>query len=146
MPRAPRQQDRDGKDRKERIPLGTPQAKLTVPERRGFYRRWINDTPGRLLRAEQAGYSFVPDETQGEDEEGRKMAKSALVGTKEDGSPLYAFLMELPQELYDQDQKAKQKPLDEFDEALRRGNIRGADEQDTNAFYVPEEGISVRTD
>jgi len=54
--------------------------------------------------------------------------------------------MEIPLELYNEDQKAKQKPLDEFDDALRRGNIRGADERDNSAFYVPEEGISVRND
>ncbi|MDH3914495.1 MAG: hypothetical protein OEU09_24735 [Rhodospirillales bacterium] len=146
MPRAPREEDRDEKGRSERIPLGTPQSKLAVPERAEFYRRWINDTPGRIQRAEQAGYSFVADMTQEKDEEGNLTAMSALVGSKEDGSPLYAFLMEIPLELYNEDQKAKQKPLDEFDDALRRGNIRGADERDNSAFYVPEEGISVRND
>ena len=145
MPRAPRQEDRTETGRKKRIPLGTPQAKLAVPGRKGFVRRWINDSPGRLLRAEEADWTPVIDDIESE-EKGRAVGKNALVGTKEDGSPLYAYLMEIPEDIYNEDQKAKQKPLDEFDDALRRGNIRGADERDNEAFYVPDEGISVRND
>ena len=132
--------------RKKRVPFGTPEARLSAPKRDGFYRRWFNDTPGRVQRALDAGYALVRDETFEEDEDGKKPAVSRVVGTNEDGSPMHAILMELPMELWDQDQKVKQAPLDEFDDALRRGNIRGADERDNSSFYVPDEGISVRND
>lgn len=145
MPRESRKDDREETGRKARIPLGVPQPKLAVPGRKGFVRRWINDSPGRILRAQEADWMPVMDEIQSQ-EEGRAVGRHALVGSKEDGSPLYAYLMEIPEDLYNEDQRAKQKPLDDFDDALKRGNIRGADERDNSAFYVPKEGISVRND
>lgn len=132
--------------RRERVGLGTIQPKLAAPHRDGFHRRWVNDSGGRVRFALSQDWTHVEDaHERGEDGRGQKM--SMTVGTKEDGSPLTAYLMEIPMELYEQDQKRKQIPLDQFDEQLKRGIITGADAKDgADNFYVPSEGITLRRD
>lgn len=134
--------EREPSGRRKRTPLGTPQQKMARPEHKGYFRRWINDTAGRIQRASQEdSYRHVRIEGDGE----RKEQESMVVGTNEDGSPRRAYLMEKPMSHYKEDQIEKEKPLEAFDEVLRRGNIVGADVKDTESFYVPDEGISVRT-
>lgn len=146
MARAPRAANRKPKtERQQRVPLGTPQAKLAVEPRSGYMRRWINDKPGRIQKALAGGYQHVTQVVES-DEEKRSENISAVVGVNEDGTPMRAFLMEIPQRLYDQDQKAKEAEIAKIDDTIRRGNVRKADPKDRNAFYVPSEGISVRTD
>ncbi len=144
-PRGARPTSRDGTGRRKRVPLGTAQPKLVAAHRPGYVRRFVNDWPGRLARANVAGYEHVIDENAEEDE-GRASYRSEIVGVNEDGSPLKAYLMEIPEEYYREDQMEKDKPLAQFDEELRRGNIREADQKDADRYYVPDTGISVRTD
>lgn len=131
--------DRDGEGRRRRKPLGTTEQKLARPHNKGFVRRWLNDTPGRVERAKEAGYRHVRTD------DGEKSPEVAVVGVSEDGSPLHAYLMEIPEKYYKEDQLEKERPLAEFDKVLKRGNITGADPKDTESYYVPDEGISVKT-
>lgn len=145
--RVPRQRARSERGRKRRQPLGQSQQKLaaTVPD--GMVGHWFNDTPGRVQQAMDAGYTFISNEGEDLEEEGsRDQARRELVGRKEDGSPMYAYLMAIPAEWYQEDQAAKQSAVDETDSAIRRGNIRGAARGDESSYYVPSEGISVRND
>lgn len=58
---------------------------------------------------------------------------SRIVGAKEDGQAMSAYLMEIPVEWYDEDQKVKQRPLDEFEAALKgKPTIEGG--------YTPRSG------
>lgn len=114
--------------RKERVPLGQHRMKLKTETRDGYVRRWINDKPGRLDDAVAGGYEFVTDPKvkvgEGQDASqtpGVGSAVSRIVGTHEDGSPLRAYLMEIPQNVYDEDQAAKAESVDERENALRRG-------------------------
>lgn len=124
-----------------RIPLGTPRQKLTYPSREGYVRRWLNDQRNRIHDAELAGYQFVEEE-----QDGRQVKVSRLVGSKEDGSPMMAYLMEIRQEFYDADQAEKQKPIDEFDAQLRRGlsNPEDIAAEDRGKMYTPSEGTTLR--
>lgn len=143
-PRADHLTARDETGRKERVPLGAPRPKMAAPTRAGYVRRWMNDDGDRIRQAEAGGYQFVEDERE-IDESGRGVRVSQTVGTKEDGSPLRAFLMEIRQEFYDADQASKQSKIDEVQTAIERGDIRGAQSQDQDKYYVPDEGISVRS-
>ena len=143
-PRAARPTTREETGRRARVPLGDPQPKMAAAKRAGYHRRWINDVGDRLRAAEAAGYQFVEDEKE-VDEAGRGVRRSMTVGTKEDGSPLKAFLMEIRNEFYEADQAVKQAKLDEMDAAMRRGDVRGAQPQDQDKYYVPDEGISIRS-
>lgn len=136
-----RQQEKQ-KERVKRVPLGVPRAKLDVPKIPGYHTHWLNDEPGRLEAATAGGYEFVHEkELQGEagnTDLGEKVSR--IVGRNEDGSPLRAFLMKLKEEWYREDQRAKQKPVDEVDMAIRQGTLN---EKPDDKRYVPREGISM---
>ena len=110
--------------------------------------RWVNDYPGRLHKAELGGYAFVNDPTihVGDGPDNRKDGLSTkvrcLVGTNEDGSPLHAYLMIIDKDQYDEDQRTKQEPLDEFDKALLAGNVEGT--VGVDGRYIPASGINVK--
>jgi hypothetical protein len=148
MPRAPRAETRVDAvaGRKQRVPLGVPRTKLTTPQRQGYKRRWINDDgKGRLQNALAGGYSYVedPDLQVGEDGGGDRPDSrvSRIVGRGEGGKPLRAFLMEIPSELYQEDQASKQAALDEVDRAIRKGRLVTDGEEHR---YVPDGGKAIR--
>lgn len=115
----------------DRIPLGVPRAKLSVPPRPGYVRRWINDKENRLWHAQQAGWQFVEDPKlkvgEAAESGNRDMGSrvSRPVGTHKTGAPMYCYLMEIKQELYEEDQAEKQRKLDEIDQSIKGGNISG---------------------
>lgn len=125
--------------RRVRKPMGTMEQKLAYPARPGYHRRWFNDVRNRIARAQEAGYEFVL-----ENRDGREEKVSALVGTNEDGSPMTAYLMEIRQEFYNEDQAAKQAAVDEIDAAIMRG-VRGQDAEQ-GRYYTPSEGTSMRAE
>lgn len=134
--------------KKERIPLGAPRSKLTVPKRAGYVRRWINDDgKGRLQAALEGGYAYVtdPELRVGEDGGGDKPDSrvSRIVGRGEGGKPLRAFLMEIPREQFKEDQASKQAALDEVDRAIRKGRLVPQGEENR---YVPDKGRAIRVD
>ena len=146
--RSPRAETRveETSKRKVRVPLGVPRSKLTVPQRPGYKRRWINETAGRLQAAQEGGYTFVedPDLRVGEDGNGDSRPDSRvsrIVGRAEGGKPLRAFLMEIPSEQYKEDQASKQAALDEVDRAIRKGSLVPQGEEHR---YVPEQGRAIR--
>jgi hypothetical protein len=47
--------------RPARKPFGSMSLKLDYPQRDGFHRHWFNDIPGRIGRAQEAGYEHVKD-------------------------------------------------------------------------------------
>lgn len=124
-------------DRKERVPLGAIRAKMTVDaDTKGRYpgkrMRWINDTAdGRVQHAQDGGYAFVNgdgkekigDGQNGNSDMGSRVSR--VVGTKEDGTPLRAYLMAIDEEFYKEDQAAKQKEVDEIDAQIRSGSVGG---------------------
>lgn len=142
-PRASRPTSReDDAPRRRRVPLGTAQLKLEYPSREGYVRRWFNDRGNRIHAAQAAGYEFVE-----ENSDGRRMRVSRRVGTHEDGAPMNAYLMEIRQEFYDEDQAEKQKVNDAIDDAImRRETPEQAASQDRGAFYTPSEGRSMNVE
>jgi hypothetical protein len=117
---------------RSRIPMSVPRAKLATPELPGMHSHWINDYPGRIMQAQQAGYEFVSQEEalitmpdlagsalgQGTDLGSRV---SVVVGANADGSPLRAFLMKLRNEWFLADQASSAQRVDALDEAMRQG-------------------------
>jgi hypothetical protein len=116
-------------NRKERIPFGMPQRKFNCPENDGFHYRIFNDNwaadPGRIQRAKLAGYEIVEGSEQ------------IPVGTNENGTAIKGILMRIPQTLFDEDQKLKQKEVDRVDEAIKGGTL----EQGQNDKRYSRDGI-----
>lgn len=136
--------------RKERIPLGRTRLKLTAPKRPGFHRHWINDVGGRLEEAQSGGYQFVMDEglkigetALGSGNQDLGNCVSRIVGTLPDGKPQRAYLMEIEEEYYQQDQVEKQKRLDVIDAQIKGGTFNPENDNDMKR-YVPSEGISIK--
>lgn len=108
---------------RKRIPFGVARTKLDVPYKpEGFHLHWVNDAAGRVYAAQQGGYEFVsPQEvglettTEGEDK------VKILVGKTDNNQPLFAYLMKIKQDWYDEDQTAINEKQDMFDEAIKRG-------------------------
>lgn len=111
--------------RETRIPFGNFEQKLAYPNREGYRRYWFNDEPGRIQKALEAGYEHVFDPIQ-------KQNVSRVVGRNESGGSLTAFLMEIPQEWFEEDMAAYQKIIDEKEAGYKRGKVEtaGADSQD----------------
>lgn len=132
--------------KRERVPLGRHRQRMGI----GRYEvptnkvpRWVNDKGTRVSDALAGGYEFVRDPSikPGEDDlisRNPGDAVSMKVGTKKDGSPLTAYLMMIDKELYDEDQKEKQRRLDEIDSAIQHGRHES---QFEDGKYVPKSGI-----
>lgn len=108
--------------RAKRIPFGAARSKLgvtmSVP---GYHLHWVNDAAGRVAEAQAGGYTFVEPKEVGDAASGTQVKR--LVGTQEDGSALYAYLMKIEDEFYAEDQKLNTKIADEFEQAIRRGKL-----------------------
>lgn len=128
------------------------QAKLTVNKQiPGYHLHIFNDEPGRIQTAIDGGWEFVtPDEvggvkdsvTSGNTDLGDKVR--FLVGTSEKGDGLYAYLLKIKQEWYDEDQAEIQKRNDRVDDAIR-GGVNVASGTSAEGFYTPKGGINYKT-
>jgi hypothetical protein len=115
----------------KRVPLGQHVSKLAYPPRPGFVRRWISDLPGRVDRALGAGWSHVKNI---KNKTPVKMVTDPSLGM----SGRQGFLMELPEELYQEDQKLKQDSLDEVDNAIYNGvHNQEANDKRYNPTFAP---------
>ena len=108
---------------------GKLQVGATIP---GFHLHIFNDTPGRIQAATENGYEFVhPNEVGGVMENvtsrntdiGDKVR--FLVGAGEKGEPMYAYLMKIKEEWWEEDQRQLQERNDKTDAAIRGGKIDG---------------------
>lgn len=131
IPAAP--QPTDLPQRSARKPFGSMSLKLDYPQREGFHRHWFNDIPGRVDRAKEAGYENVKSN------DGKPVSR--VVGVAEGGGALTAYLMEIPEEWYQQDIAQEQNHIAEKEAAMKRGVVEGAEGGNQ---YVPSQGISIR--
>jgi hypothetical protein len=111
--------DRPLVGKRRRASVGGHSLKLTAPVREGFVRRWVNDDGNRIADAEELAYEFVSDPAIKSSGEGSRVSR--LVGTKANGEPLRAYLMETPVEEYQAGLREKAEHNAKIDEAIRRG-------------------------
>jgi hypothetical protein len=141
------------REMRTRIPMSVPRAKLATPEIPGFHVHWLNDYPGRILQAQQAGYEFVsqeealvtmPDLAGSPVGAGTDLGSrvSVVVGKNEDGTPLRAYLMKLRQEWYREDQAVAQQRVDQIHGAIEHGKQQGDAAGDNTHRYV--KSVSVK--
>ncbi len=130
--------ERPSRERVRNVFNGT-QAKLTVNHQiPGYVLHIFNDEPGRIQTAIDGGWEFVsPDEvggvkdsvTSGNTDLGEKVRY--LVGTSEKGDGLYAYLLKIKQEWWEEDQRELQKRNDRVDDAIRGGvNVKDGTSSD----------------
>lgn len=125
--------------KRTRKPFGSMDQKLAWDPVPGMHIYWFNDVPGRVERAKDAGYEHVTDA------DGKPVKRNVGVGV--DGNGLSAYLMQIPQEWYEEDMRIEQRKVDELEEGITRGEIdgRGLSKEDKGEhFYVGKQGIKVR--
>ncbi len=105
--------------RRRRASVGGHALKLMAPAKPGFVRRWFNDDGNRIAKAEDLAYDFVTDEGIKTDDPSSRVSR--LVGTKANGEPLRAYLMETPVEEFQAGLDEKATENAKTDEAIRRG-------------------------
>lgn len=112
--------------KKTRIPIATRNV-LRADEREGFHRRFFNDKDDRIARAEAAGYVKVRGNVSTGDPHVGDSSKKGSCVTKSVGGGMKAYLMELPQEFYDEDQKVKQDAIDETEKGMTMDSTKAKD-------------------
>lgn len=130
---APDRPNRDIKQRtNKRVPLGVHRQKLVLNNLNdpNYQYRWVNDTGTRIHDALQGGYEFVTAEKAMEIGVRDVVPTNTDLGTGvsmvvERGTGRRAFLMRIDRALFEEDQAAKQQKVDEIDNAIRSGNIKG---------------------
>jgi len=115
-------------DGTKRIPFGQKHAKLHYAQRPGYMRRWVNDTPGRIMGAERGGYKHVKDN------EGNPVKTHA--GLQAMGGAMNCYLMEIPMQWYQEDFAFKQESVDETDKAIYGGTFK---EEPDDKRYLPKD-------
>ena len=121
-------------DESQWVPMSAPVARLQIPEKPGYHRHWFRNEPGRIERAQRAGYRFV-DASEvsvvnrslgGAPEEGGNTDLGSRVsvaagGIADNGQAMRLYLMECPQHLYKKNLAMLQADTDNTVTALSAG-------------------------
>lgn len=109
----------------KRVPLSEQKKSLmTVPEKPGFKRRWVNDNEQgqRVAAFLRAGWRIVEDTVQVGVE--GVVSQNQTVGSgarKYVGAGVMAILMEIEEKYFNEDQAAKAARIDEVERAIYGG-------------------------
>lgn len=88
----------------------------------GYVYRIVNDVGDRVEMFKQAGYELVESEAVQVGE--RRVNAASALGSKAqvsvDSTGTKAFVMRIPKEWYDEDQRAKQSDVDELERTIKK--------------------------
>ena len=138
--------------RRKRGTFNGTQAKLSADvdkiRAQGYHVHIVNDMDNRISELLDRGYEFIlSHEVEGitinvvsrNTDIGDKVR--FLVGTQKTGDPLYAYLMKIKQEWYDEDMRDIQDRNDKIDESIRRGKTAIGD----NGNFYAQGDIKMKT-
>jgi len=143
--------EKSSTDRK-RVPMSTAQLKLSVPEIPGFHLHWMMGTPSRIAQATKAGYTFVDtDEVDvvnsgladdasknGNTDMGSRVSLVAGSDTGEDGKEQRLYLMKLPIEYWEDDQRDLEAKNEQIASTIRGGGDVGGSTNGSENRYIPD--------
>ena len=116
---------RETASRPKRTPLGA-RNRLTFGEQDPNYvYRVINDQDDRLKAAQEAGYEFVSGDGELGDKRVAEGGKIDSRISKPVGNGVRGFLMRIPREFYEEDQKAKAERIDATERAMKPNKAKG---------------------
>lgn len=124
--RLTREEMNDRIETRKRVPLHEQREVLTTKKRPGWIRRIVNDVGDRIAKFELAGWRVVPDNDVQVGDLGVTRNMSLGTGARVNvgrtgyGMSTEAVLMEIPEELYNEDQRVKQRKLDETEQVIKR--------------------------
>ena len=116
--------------RKKRVSVTDGREILSVKNKEdGFTYRWVNDIDGRVKGMEARGWEHVDHDVEVGETRADSGSNVGSTVSKGVGRGTTAFLMRIENELYDEDQLAKQKMLDEKERAMKKQLNNGEDGQ-----------------
>ena len=146
--------------RRTRVAPGIASRNLEYPSREGYVRRVVCDRHGRLEKFTRGGWAYVTEDQLEEKNPGTLKAStregvdsrvSQVVGTHKNLTPMTGYLMEIPEELYQEDQDEKMDRLDALEGSLRAGaDADGSGKAGTpqnpghDGRYVGRQGIKIQ--
>lgn len=109
-----------------RTPVGR-RNRLTVTNKDpAFHYRIVNDTADNVLRYQEAGYELVPDSKHAVGDKRVNMATSeGSIKQISVGGDVKAFLMRVPKDIYEDNQKEKAARVDQLEEDSKRNALTG---------------------
>lgn len=127
-------------------PMSTATLRLEVPNKPGWHRHWFRGTPGRLARAQQAGYRFVDQAdcdvnnfdlagdsgAAGSTDLGSRVSVSAGDEGSVEGQAGRMYLMECPEHLFEHSQEILGERLDKIADALKGGMVGAGEKGETS--------------
>lgn len=115
--------------RPQRVALHEQRDKMTVANRDPDYAyRWVNDVEDRVDRFKLGGYILENDPKQiGDSATEQGINRTSSITEKFVGNKTKAVLMKIHKDLYEADQLAKQKVVDESDAAMKRDAEQSSD-------------------
>ena len=120
------------------------QLKLDIEDKYlepGWVYRWFKGTPQRLGWAEANDWSFVEDAELAREKHSDGTSRvNVLVGSTETGSARRDYLMRMPEDWFREYQQDKEKPREEMEKAIRRGDFHQIEE---GAKYAPKNEIKL---
>ena len=125
-----RTSDRTEAPRERARNFGGPRLKLSViGEIPGYHLYWENDEDGAIEQLLFEGFEFAdPKEVRMQShivaDADVANRVSRYVGRKADGSPLRAFLMKCPDEIWAEREQSRHEQADAWDAAIRAGNVQ----------------------
>lgn len=110
-------------NRPKRIPVSAASRDILTVEHTddSFVYRWVNDSSGRIQKFINGGYVHVTKEDAGMIGSGHMAGDANTQGeyiTKYMGQETVAYLMRIPKHLYDEDQQAKHRQIDEVESRI----------------------------
>ena len=116
------------------------QRMLAAPHE-GFHLHWINDVGTNLQEMLAKGYSFVEDDSSIESDD---LGRRNSLQVSKNGPPITAYLMEIPEDMYLEDQLQKERSIQDVEDQIRRADVgRGLGSERTssgdNVVYNPSE-------
>jgi hypothetical protein len=141
-----RESDRTVAPRERPKNLGGPRLKLgVIGEIPGFHLYWENDDEGAIEQLLYEGFEFVrPEEVRMQSHivADKDVADrvSRYVGKKADGSPLRAYLMKCPDEIWGDREADRYERANAWDSAIKQGKVQHGDGR-----YKPK-GVDISLD
>ena len=98
---------------------------LNYPKRKGYVRRVVNDTEGRIDKFKDNGWTPVmKSDMEGGD---NRVGADSQMGTpvmRSVGGGIKGVLMEIPEDWYKEDQLAKKREVDRSEDGLKKQNLK----------------------
>lgn len=130
--------DRRQEDRARREGMGAlPGQQMMAEKKPGFVRRWVNDESNNIDRRTRQGYSFVDEGNAATTDIGS--AKSIQV-SKQRNVETRAYLMEIPEEFYNEDQQEKENQIRRTETSIKEATAGGEKALERSVLYNPSEG------